>query len=340
MSLETLKTLCALDGTSGRESTVRDYLYERLQESPAQTEIALSPMGNLIVRVRGHKRPARTLMFDAHMDEVGVIVTGLAADGTLRFAAVGGIDPKVLFGRRVRINGHVGVIGGKAFHQCTEEERGKVPSVDAMRIDLGTDSREESAALVSVGDTGVFDSDFVPLYGSRFKAKALDDRAGCALLLRLTEEIPEYDMVLSFSVQEEIGCRGAKTAAYTVKPDVAVVIDSTTASDTAGVPEGKEVCRVGQGPVVSFMDRATLYDKELFDRVMATAAREGIPAQPKTRVAGGNNASAIQQAGEGCLVTAVSLPCRYIHSASSVLDEADVENTFRLLKALIGELAR
>ena len=333
-----LKKLCSLDGVSGREEAVREYILSQLAASPAEMNVNVDPLGNVIARVAGKRRAARTLLFAAHMDEVGLIVTGITDEGYLRFTAVGGLDPSVVYGRRVRVNGHPGVVAGRAFHHCSEEERGKAVPLNKLLIDLGAENKEEARKLARPGDVAVFDSGFVKLEGGLFKARALDDRAGCALLLSLVEEIPEYDITLAFTVQEEVGLRGAKTAAYTVAPDVAVVVDSTTAADIVGVPEEKQVCRVGGGPVVSFMDRRTLYDRPLYDFTRALAEKIGVPSQTKTTVAGGNDAGAIHLSRGGVRVAAVSLPCRYIHSPSCVLSKKDLMGTAALLQALAEHL--
>lgn len=333
-----LKKLCALPGVSGREAPVREYILKALEQSPAQMTVAVDPLGSVIARIKGEKPAEKTLLLAAHMDEVGLIVTGVTEEGYLRFAPVGGLDPRVLYARRVRVNGHPGVIAGKATHQCTKEEKETAPPVSKLLIDLGAASKEEAEKMARPGDTAVFDSDYQKLENGFFKARALDDRAGCALLLELAAEVPPYDVTLAFTVQEEVGLRGAKTAAYAVAPDIAVAIDSTTAADTSGVPGDKQVCRAGKGAVVSFMDNRTLYDKDLYDLIFSTAQELGIKVQPKSMVAGGNDAGAMQLAGVGCKVAAVSLPCRYIHSESCVLNKADLEQTLSLLRALRDRL--
>lgn len=334
-----LKNLCALTGISGREDAVRDYLRAAVEAAPAQTTVTTDALGNLLVQVTGARRAARKLLFAAHMDEVGFLVTGITDEGYLRFTPVGGVDAAVVYGRRVLVNGLPGVIGGKAKHLCSEDEQKNVPAFSKLLIDIGAADRAQAETLVRPGDAAVFDSEWTALEGGRFKARALDDRAGCALLLSLLEETPPVDLTLAFTVQEEIGLRGAKTAAYAMQPDVAVVVDATTAADTVGVAADKQVCRVGGGAVVSFMDNRTLYDKALYDTILDAAAREGIKAQPKTMVAGGNDAGAIQLAGRGARVAAVSLPCRYIHSPSCVLAEEDIAQTQALLRVLARELA-
>lgn len=333
-----LKALCSLEGVSGREDRVRAYILDALAQSAAEMDTRVDPLGNVLVWLKGRRRAARTLLFAAHMDEVGFIITGITEEGYLRFAAVGGIDTRVIFGKRVRVNGRTGIIGGKAVHLCSAEEKKKLPDVGELLIDVGASSREEAAAWVHPGDTAVFESEYTRLEGGLIKGRALDDRAGCALLLKLAEQTPEYDMVLAFTVQEEIGLRGARTAAFAVRPDVAVVVDATTAADTAGVAEERQVCRIGGGAVISFMDKRTLYDGELYRQILAIAEKNGLRAQPKTVVAGGNDAGAIQTAAAGARVAAVSLPCRYIHSPSCVLSKKDWNETLALLEKLAEEL--
>ncbi len=330
-----LRDLCALDGTSGHEQAVLAYILEKLDAMPTDKTVTVDVKGNVIVRLKGRQPAAKTVMFAAHMDEVGLIVTDITEDGYLKFARVGGIDDSVLLSRRVRVNGQVGVIGCKAVHLCSKEEAGRLPDVGKLQIDIGADSREEAEKLVRIGDTAVFEGYYRDLDGDRFTAKAIDDRAGCAVLLTLAENQPERDMVIVFTVQEEIGLRGAGCAAFAVAPDIAVAVDATTASDIAGVPAEEQVCAVGHGAVVSFMDGATLYDAELFRQIMDMATEQNIAAQPKRAVGGGNDAGAMQRAGVGARVAAVSLPCRYIHSAAGVAARQDVES----MVALLGEMA-
>lgn len=336
--INTMKELCTLPGISGREHRVREYITSRLKDAPAVSEVRADRMGNCFVSLKGRRPAPKKVLFAAHMDEVGGIVTGITDDGYLRFDTVGGITADVLFSRQVWVNGHAGVIGGKAVHQCKGEEKTKIPAVSRMLIDIGADSAEEARAVAKEGDAVTFTANCLPLHNDVFCAKALDDRAGCALLLRLAHTQPEYDITLVFTVQEEIGLRGAVTAAYAAQPEIAVVVDSTTAADSAGVPSDKQVCRMGDGPVVSFMDRQTMYDPALYTYIRDLAEKHGIPTQTKTMVAGGNDAGAFQRAKEGAYVAAVSLPCRYIHSPSCVLKEQDITDTYRLLELLLNTL--
>ncbi|MDD2361830.1 MAG: M20/M25/M40 family metallo-hydrolase [Oscillospiraceae bacterium] len=334
-----LKKLCSLEGVSGREDAVREYILQALEASPAEIQASTDALGNVIAQVRGKKRAVNKLAFVAHMDEVGFIITGATDDGYLRFATVGGIESSVIFGRRVRINGKYGVVGGKAVHQIKGDDKKKEVPFDKLLIDVAAENKQEALNIAKPGDVAVFDSDYAELYGDRLKARAIDDRAGCALLLEMAAQTPEYDITLAFTVQEEVELRGAKTAAFQINPDIAVIVDSTTAADTAGVESDKQVCRVGGGPVISFMDKRTLYDIKLYDTIFETAKKIGIKAQTKSMVAGGNDAGAIQLSRKGVRVAAVSLPCRYLHSPSCVILQADFDAALKLLNALTCEFA-
>ncbi len=334
---QTLKALSELDGISGREEAVRDFILTRLKQSPASPQITVDRLGNILCTLHGRNRPQKTLMLAAHMDEVGLIVTSVREDGFLHFSPVGGIDTGVLLGRRVRIGDLHGVIGCKAVHLCSKKEKETLPQVADLLIDIGANTLEEAEKLVSPGDIAAFDVNFSEMQ-DLVLGKALDDRAGCALLLSLAESVPLYDITLAFTVQEEVGLRGAGPAAFAVQPDIAVIVDATTAADTADLPPAKQVCRVGSGPVVSFMDRSTLYDHDLYREIRNLADKLSIPNQTKTTVAGGNDAGAIQRTAGGVRVAAVSLPCRYIHSPSCVLSMQDMSDAERLLKKLIEVL--
>lgn len=333
---ETLEKLSLLCGTSGDESTVRDFI---VSELPDGAKKRVDPIGNLIVELKGAKTPKNKLMLCAHMDEVGFIVTYITGGGMLKFATVGGIIPGVIFGRQVRFqNGAVGVIAGKPIHLLKDSEKDAQPKPDELYIDIGARSREEAKKLVRAGDCAYFASEFFRFGSGMIKGKALDDRVGCAVMLELMKKPLPYDCTFVFTVQEEVGARGAQAAAYSVKPDVAVVLETTTACDIAGVEEEKQVCRLGEGVVVVFMDKGTIYDREIFRLAFDTAAENGIAHQTKTVVAGGNDSGAIHKAAGGIRTTALSLPCRYLHSPACVISEKDLAATLRLAEKMIEKL--
>ena len=333
--MEQLKILCELQGVSGREDAVRDYIIEKIKD---KAEVSVDALGNIIAFVKGKKRAVKKVMADAHMDEVGFIVHYITADGMLKFTTVGGIMTGVLLARRVRFsNGTVGVISSKPIHLLDGDEKNKMPDKESLYIDIGASSFQEASEVVSLGDCAVFDEKYEQL-GDLVVSKALDDRAGCWALIDIINGDPEYDFYAVFSVMEEIG-HGARTATFSVDPDYAVVLESTTAADIAGVSEDKKVCKVGEGAVVSFMDKGTMYDKDLFDATMKLGQENNIPCQVKSYVSGGNNAAGIHQTGDGVKTVALSVPCRYIHSASCVASVDDVKSVRDLAEAVIMKMA-
>lgn len=337
--LETVKTLCALSGVSGWEDEVRDYILERA--IPYADKIETDPMGNLFVFKRGRISPAQPLLVCAHMDEVGLIITGYLEDGSLRFDFVGGVDRRVVLGKRVAVGPAAipGVIGLKAYHLVDDDEEKTVPRLDSLYVDIGCESEEEARALVQLGWRGTFDNR-VELFGDGFiKAKALDDRVGCAAMLKMLEcELPA-DTWFGFHVQEEVGCRGAITAANRIRPSAALILEGTTAADLAGVEEGKQVCRLGQGIVIPFMDRGTIYPRSMLDIAHTAADRLGIVWQTKELVAGGTDASAVQRSCGGVRVLTMSAPLRSIHSPASVGKISDFIRMPELCLAILEELS-
>ena len=338
MMKELLRELCLTDGISGNEDAVRDYIINKIKDV---CEYSIDPLGSIICFKKGKKAPEKKLMICAHMDEVGFMVTYIRPDGTLSFDTVGGVDAAVVIGRQVRIGKDriSGVVGSTAVHNLSKDEREKAPSIDSLYIDIGAEDKAEAEKYVSLGDCVYFDSEFVDLGERRIKAKAIDDRAGCAMMIQMMHEELEYDTWFVFNVQEEIGLRGSTASAFTVAPDFAIVLESTTAADIDGASGAKRVCEVGKGAVVSFMDRSTMYDKELYRLAFDTAKKLGIPCQTKTMVAGGNDAGAIHKSGKGVRTIAVSLPCRYLHSPSSVIELADLDNSYTLVKNLAKGIA-
>ena len=327
-----LKQLCAICGTSGNEAAVRDFIISQID---GHCQWSVDKMGNIIAYKKGAKTPKNKIMIDAHTDEVGFIITGIDDDGFLKFNCVGGINVSELLAKQIVINGNInGVIGVKPIHLTDKENGKKYPEKESLYIDIGAQSKEEAMEKISLGDFGVFKNDFV-LNGDTVKAKAIDDRAGCAVLIKLLCSDVPYDFTATFTVQEELGCRGARVATYAVNPDVAIVLEATTAADLHGVSKDNRVCALGKGPVVSFMDLSTLYDKRLYN----AAINSGLKCQVKEKVAGGNNSGAIHLAGSGCPTLAISLPCRYIHSPSSVASLYDLEDMYKLAKKLIEDVA-
>lgn len=335
--LELIKKLSLLNGTSGREDEVRAFIIDEVKDFADSIET--DPLGNLIVFKKGKMTPKNRIMLDAHADEVGFMITNINSDGTLGFERIGGIDKRVMIGRAVTVgdNGINGVIGIKPIHFVKGDDRLAMP--EKMYIDIGADTAQEAEKLVSPGDCAYFNSDFVEFGDGFIKGKALDDRAGCAILINMIKSELPYDMYFNFATGEEVGLGSAGTAAYRINPDYAIVVETTTAADLADVPENKKVCKLGEGAVISFMDRRTIYPKKLFDRAFELAKRDGIKAQVKSAVAGGNNAGIIHKTVGGIKTITVSMPCRYLHSPSCVLKIEDIIESEKIIRALAEDFA-
>lgn len=334
--LEHLKALCALDGVSGNEREVRDYV--AAAASRFADEIKTDPLGNVIAFRRGHDRSKR-IMLAAHMDEVGLIIRSVTAEGFLKFATVGGIDRRVLLGRQVRIDAKSGkipgVLGICPVHLASDKK--KPPKEDELYIDIGAKDKEEAAALVSPGDFTAFATEPAKFGEGRFKAKAIDDRLGCAILLNMLESgnTPQTDTCFVFTVQEEVGGRGAAAAAYTVNPDAALVIEGTTAADLPGVLGDKRVCLLGGGAVINYMDKGTIYSPEMSESLRELANTLGIAWQVKTLVAGGTDAGKIHVSRAGIPCAGLAAPVRYIHAPVSLVDLKDAQAVLELATAFV-----
>ena len=253
---------------------------------------------------------------------------------------MGGVDASVVIGRQFLVGRqHIpGIVGTKPVHLLSKEQRSQLPTFDGLVLDIGASSAEEARKLAPEGTCAYFCPDFRTLGDGRVCSKAIDDRAGCALLLGLLEQELPYDITAAFLVQEEIGLRGATAAAYTVAPEFALVLEATTAADIVGASGGERVCTLGGGPVISFMDRSTMYDKGMYQAAFALCQAQGIPCQTKTRIAGGNDSGAIHVSRGGVRTLAVSLPCRYLHSPSCVADLADLDAFAAFLPQMIQKL--
>ncbi|MBQ1546076.1 MAG: M42 family peptidase [Clostridia bacterium] len=323
MDWQLLKKLCLADGVSSDEGRVREIIISEI--SGYADSIETDASGNLIVFKKGKVRPEKKVLLSAHMDEVGFIITHINSNGTLGFDEVGGIDRRVIPGKRVHLckSGLIGVVGIRPVHLTNRGDKEKIPKLLDMSIDIGALNKDDAMKYDLVGDIAAFEG-FYEENETSIITKALDDRAGCAVLVDMIRSELPYDMYFTFVVQEEVGLRGAKTAAYTVDPDIAVVVETTTAADIPGVDEEKTVCSLGEGAVISFMDRRTIYDRDLYKAAFEAAQRAGVKAQAKQAVAGGNDAGVISAARGGVRTIAVSLPCRYLHSPHTVAYKNDL----------------
>ena len=337
--LNLVKELCALSGVSSFEEPVRDFIRQRV--APYADEVRVDALGNLIVFKKGKKSTGSRFVVCAHMDEVGLMVRRITPEGYLKVTTVGGIDRRVLIGKPVKVgpNQVPGVIGLKAYHLVSDEEEKRVPKLEDLYIDIGAGSKAEAEAMVSLGDCAVFDSDCVEFGQGMLKAKALDDRIGCAVMMKLLEEELPLDVTFVFAVQEEVGNRGAFGAVFSVKPEAALVLETTTAADLPGMEDHQKVCLPGKGPVVPFMDMGSIADREYYRLLRDLARKNGIPWQTKHYLSGGNDAAAFQRSRAGVRTATIAAAVRYLHAPASVCAIRDLEDILKLSRLFLGAVA-
>ena len=334
-----LKTLCELQGVSGREEPVRQAVYEACVQALGQEHAWIDKMGNVIAQKEGKDPSAPHIMLSAHMDEVGLMVVSAMDDGLLRVRSLGGIDPRVLVSKRVRVGygpgGVDGVIGAMATHLQSREDRKAVLPIDQLYVDIGAKDKEEALRTAPAGTPITFATCFSGFGEGLYLARALDDRVGVYNILRLLLADCRGKTSFVFTCQEEVGCRGAKGAAHSLMPDIGIALEGTTANDTGDTPESQRVCTVGKGVAISFMDNSSIAHPEMFQAMLSLAAEKNIPHQVKMSVSGGNEGGAMQRSGTGAKTCVLSVPCRYIHSPSTVCASSDVEAQYQLAKAFL-----
>jgi len=335
--IERLRDLTRLDGVSGSEKPVRDYLTELVKNHVDSYWVDAN--GNLITYKKGTEGGPR-VMLAAHMDEVGLMVTGINSDGLLKFHTVGGIEARVLVGKRVRIGEKriPGVIGYKPIHLQSPGERKGTVNKKSLTIDIGVKDKEQAEQCVEIGDMAAFDYDPVDFGDHKLMAKALDDRAGCAVLAELLKNSYPFDLYGCFTVQEEIGLKGAKTASYAGNPDIAIVLEGTTCFDVTGTSEHMMSTWLGKGPALTIMDRSVINDRELLRFVTDLADAAKIPWQYKKTISGGTDAGRIQVSREGVKVVTMAVPCRYIHTPTSIMDTRDFIHMLKLAEETLKQL--
>ncbi|SHF23900.1 endoglucanase [Caldanaerobius fijiensis DSM 17918] len=327
-----LKKLTDAFGVSGYEKEVRDVIKDEVKDSG---EVFVDKLGNLIVHKKGN---GKKVMLAAHMDEVGFIVTAIKDDGRIKFAPVGGIDARILVSKRV-VFGRAkvkGVIGYKPIHLQSEGERNDPVNVKDLFIDIGATSKDEVLKSIKPGDYATFESEYVEM-GKYIKAKALDDRVGCAILIDILKENYNLDLYCVFTVQEEVGLRGATVAAYKIEPEIGLVIEGTTCADF--VKDDKDfVTETGKGPAISVMDSSSITNEKLLNRILKVAEENGIPYQIRRGNVGGNDAGAIHKTKSGIITASISVPTRYIHSPISMVHKDDYEYTLKLVKKVLESI--
>lgn len=318
---ELLKELTQINAPSGKEEAMRRTIREHLPETAEVREDAL---GNLIVRMPGN---GKKMMFAAHMDEIGIMVTYAEEKGFLRFTNVGGVSAANILHSKVTFDGGVtGII-------TTDDAKKKDLKLSDMYIDIGATNANEATKKVPIGSMGVFCGAFDEI-GGCVSAKALDDRSGCYALLRAMNQIGvhENDLYFVFTVQEEIGCKGAKTAAYGIAPDMGIAVDVTACGD--GVDGTKMAVHLGHGAAIKVRDSGMIAHSAVRDLMVETAREQNIPFQLEVLTGGTTDASGIQMTKSGIPSGTVSIPCRYIHSASELVSAEDLQNVIRLITAI------
>lgn len=313
---------------SGYEGEVRDIIIREIK--PYSDEITVDRMGNIIAHKKGK---GKKVLVDAHMDEVGFIITGYNEDGTLRFASLGGVNEKippckVLYVGSKKIKG---VVGLKPIHLQSQKEKKDGIGYDGLCIDIGAQDRNDAEKYVEIGDYAVFDTKFDSFGDGLVKGKALDDRVGCFVLIEALKESYDCNLYGVFNVQEETGRRGAYGSSSRIGPEIGIALEGTVCADMPNIPEHLSGTYLGRGPAISVMDGTSVYDVSLKEEIEKTAKKYGIPCQMRRTAAGGNDAGSMHGVKGGCRVACISVPCRYIHSSVSAASISDIENCKKLL---------
>jgi len=338
-----LQRLSEANGVSGREEAVRSILLEEIRSRADSCRI--DRMGNLIATRKASGSSALRVLVAAHMDEVGLMITGAEDSGMLRFSTVGGIDERVLPARMVWIGERrvPGVIGMKPVHLLDKGERDRVPEARQLYIDVGASSKGEAEKLAARGETAVFATEFRTITGSAdaprvVQGKALDDRVGCALLAELLRERFPFELVAAFTVQEEVGLRGAQVAAWAESPAAAVVLECTGANEVPSKRDLSPSTRLGAGVSITIRDNSFIADPRLVELFASTAREKNIPHQYKQPNIGGTDAGAIHRVREGVPSITIAVPARYIHSPAALMDLADFEAAAALAREALARL--
>lgn len=331
---ELIKKLVEISSPSGREDVIREAITQEIKDHV--DEIKVDPLGSLIALKKG--KSGKKLLFDAHMDEIGVVVTHVDDKGFLRIDMIGGVSPYRLLGARIIFEtGAHGVVGVEGETMKQAGEIMKSLDFDHIYVDVGATSREEAEKLSPVGTFGTYDAGFIDL-GSRLVSKAMDDRIACAILVQTIKELetPKDDVYFVFAVQEEVGLVGASVAAFDIMPDMAIAVDVTAGPDT---PKSfkRMGFKLGGGPTIKIKDQASVSSSKVVSRLKEVADSRSIPTQYEVLIFGGTDARGYQTTGRGIPVGTVSVPTRYVHSPNEMVDYKDVLDSVRLLKALAEE---
>lgn len=333
-----LKTLTEFNAVSGNEDSLREFLIKEITEYV--TEINVDTMGNIIAFKRGTAYHDKIHAVCAHIDEVGFIITKIEDNGFLKFEEVGGISDQILLTQKVEIGDSKisGILGVKAVHLQTKDERQNLVKMKNMYIDIGAKDKEEALKKVKIGDYATFASRYTEFGTDKIKAKALDDRAGVYTILNLIKKEYESDIYFCFTVQEETGLRGAKILSHRLNADTCLILEGTNAADVDGVKMHERVTCLGDGPALSVMDRASISSAKYNEFIKSIADENNIKYQLKKTLNGGNDAGSIAYGAKGCMTSVLSIPTRYIHSPISVAQKSDISDMIELSEKILKNI--
>lgn len=339
-----LEQLSNAIGVSGEEDAVRKIILDAIKDHV--TDIHIDAIGNLTALKKGNGKSNLKVMIAAHMDEIGLMITGHDSSGMLKFTKVGGVPARIMPGLRVKVGKDQlqGVVLWTPIHKNRDQ---KVKKLKDLRIDIGTKSKSSAEGKAKLGTRATFDSTYAEINETMVRGKAFDDRVGCSLLIDIMQgDAYDVDVIAAFTVQEEIGLRGAQVAAQRLKPDVAIVLEGTTANDVPN-PEAdfddpthpvNPACKVGFGPVLTVMDRSMITAPHLLAFARNVADENEIPYQLKTALGGGTDAGRIHTSNAGIPSLVVSMPCRYIHSPTAFLSKEDYKHDLALVQAILNDI--
>lgn len=349
MNLQTIKNLqkdlSTLLGVSGFEDEVSDFILNKIETEQLANKAWKDKLGNVLVIKEGNNSNERILL-DAHTDEIGFMISHIERDGFVRFVPIGGWDNRILMGQMVILRNSSGkdfngIIGTKPPHLTSASERKKVIDITNLYIDLGMNSEEEVRDNdINIGSIGTLKTPFVEFPNNMVCGKAFDDRTGCNVLLHVLELLKEETelnstVLFNFAVQEEFGRIGTVPGAYKLDPTIAIAVENTTAADVPGIKNSQIPVKIGEGPAITLADKSIISNPKINQRLIKNAESQNIPYQLKKPMYGLTDAGKIQVTREGVPSSVVSVPCRYIHSPTSLLKLDDVFNTIRLIHVFI-----
>lgn len=331
VDIKLLNTICKTPGAPGFEKPIRDFILSQVKD--LADEVSVDNMGNVTVLKKGKSR--KKVMVAAHMDEIGFIVTHINDEGYIHFHTLGGFDPKTLTAQRVLVHGKkdvIGVMGAKPIHIMSPEERTKTPKISDFYIDLGLPV-EEVKKLVKIGDPITRERELIEM-GDCINCKSLDNRISVYILIETLKKVKDmpFDLYAVFTVQEEIGVRGASVATQEIQPDFGICLDTTIAFDTPGSAAHNKITKLGKGTAIKIMDSRTVCDYRMVEFMKQLADKNKITWQPEILTAGGTDTSALQQmTAGGSIAGAISIPTRNIHQVIEMVHKMDVINSVSLL---------